>query len=224
MQVLKSLQKKMKTRVQSKKNIDLNDGLGQAVREYQTDVGAVDYALFVDKKAVGVIGAKRAEEGHNITNVEQQSEGYAAAQLKWVNNKEPLPFIYESTGVLTRFTDQRDPRPRSREVFSFHRPETIKVYRLLKHALGKRVAEVDALLKLLLPLDTRQAEIAATLYAAWNNLLLLGASPSDEDIVYETRENWHTSKLKIEREKFSRDWNGCVIRGWYLLAKGVMWM
>lgn len=69
-------------------------------------------------------------------------------------------------------------------------------------ALGERAAEVDALIKLLLPLNTRQAEIVATLYAAWNNLLLLGRSPSDEDIVYEARENWHASKLEIEREKF----------------------
>lgn len=69
-------------------------------------------------------------------------------------------------------------------------------------ALGERAAEVDALINLLLPLNTRQAEIVATLYAAWNNLLLLGRSPSDEDIVYEARENWHASKLEIDREKF----------------------
>lgn len=69
-------------------------------------------------------------------------------------------------------------------------------------ALGARATEVDTLIKLLLPLDTRQAEIVATLYAAWNNLLLLGRTPSDEDIVYEARENWHVSKLEIERAKF----------------------
>lgn len=71
-------------------------------------------------------------------------------------------------------------------------------------ALGKRATEVDALIKLMLPLNTTQAEIVATLYAAWNNLLLLGRAPSDEDIVYEARENWHASKLEIKREKFSK--------------------
>ncbi|HLD10324.1 MAG TPA: restriction endonuclease subunit S [Methylophilaceae bacterium] len=71
-------------------------------------------------------------------------------------------------------------------------------------ALGNRLNEVDALLKLLLPMNTRQAEIVATIYAAWNNLLLLGQSPDDEDIVTEARENWHESKLKIERERFFR--------------------
>src|ERR1035437_6801513 len=91
--------------VQDNKKINLNEGVGQAVREYQTDIGPADYVLFVDKKAVGVIEAKRAEEGQNITTVEFQSEGYAAAKLKWVNNKNALPFIYESTGILVRFTD-----------------------------------------------------------------------------------------------------------------------
>ena len=57
--------------------------------------------------------------------VEEQSGRYAAATLKWVNNKEPLPFVYESTGIITRFTDGHDPKPRSREVFTFHRPETM---------------------------------------------------------------------------------------------------
>ena len=68
--------------------------------------------------------------------------------------------------------------------------------------LGDRLSEVDALLKLLLPMNTRQAEIVATLYAGWNNLLLLGQTPSDDEIVYESRENWHTDKLNIERDRF----------------------
>lgn len=110
--------------VQSK--IDFSTGLGQAVREWQTDVGPADYVLFVDRKAVGVIEAKREEEGQHLTAHESQTEGYAAAKLKWVNNKAPLPFLYEATGRITRFTDGRDPKPRSREVFAFHRPETLR--------------------------------------------------------------------------------------------------
>ncbi len=69
-------------------------------------------------------------------------------------------------------------------------------------ALGPRLDEVERLLELMLPMTMRQAEILATVYAAWNNLLLLGKSPNDEEIVTEARENWHESKLKIERDKF----------------------
>ena len=108
------------------KKIDFSAGIGQAVREWTTDVGPADYVLFVDKKAVGVIEAKRESEGQHLTVHESQTEGYAAARLKWVNNQQPLPFLYEATGIVTRFTDARDPKPRSREVFSFHRPETLR--------------------------------------------------------------------------------------------------
>ena len=112
-------------KVQSKNEIDFSASFGIAIREYQTDVGPADYVLFIDKNPVGVIEAKPEDWGQKITTVEEQSAGYAAAKLKWLNNKEPLPFIYESTGVVTRFTDTRDPKPRSREVFNFHRPETL---------------------------------------------------------------------------------------------------
>ena len=112
-------------KVQSKNKIDFSAGFGIAIREYQTDVGPADYVLFIDKNPVGVIEAKPEDWGQKITTVEDQSAGYAAAKLKWLNNKEPLPFIYESTGVVTRFTETRDPKPRSREVFNFHRPETL---------------------------------------------------------------------------------------------------
>jgi type I restriction enzyme R subunit len=111
--------------VQDRNAIDFSAGPGIAVREYQTDIGPADYVLFVAQSPVGVIEAKPEDWGHKITTVEGQSGGYAAATLKWVNNKEPLPFVYESTGTITRFTDGRDPRPRSREVFTFHRPETM---------------------------------------------------------------------------------------------------
>jgi type I restriction enzyme R subunit len=111
--------------VQDNNKINFSVGLGVAIREYQTDIGPADYALFVDKKAVGIIEAKPADCGHRITTVEEQSGGYAKATLKWVKNKEILPFVYESTGTITRFTNFRDPKPRSREVFNFPQPEAL---------------------------------------------------------------------------------------------------
>ncbi|NNM70315.1 MAG: DEAD/DEAH box helicase family protein [Gallionella sp.] len=131
--------------VQSAKKIDLNAGSGQAVREYQTDAGPADYVLFVDKKTVGVIEAKREDLGHKITDVETQTEGYAKAKLKWINNKEPLPFLYESTSIITRFTDGRDPKPRSREVFNFHRPETLKEWLVQGESLRARLHHIPPL-------------------------------------------------------------------------------
>ena len=131
--------------VQHSKQMDFSAGTGIAAREYQTDIGPADYVLFVDKKAVGVIEAKREDLAHTITAVEQQTEGYASANLKWVSNKQPLPFLYESTGIITRFTDTRDPKPRSREVFSFHKPETLKEWLSQPASLRARLQQIPPL-------------------------------------------------------------------------------
>lgn len=71
-----------------------------------------------------------------------------------------------------------------------------------ENALGERAAEVEKLLDTMRTMNMRQAEIFATVFAAWNNSLLDGKDPSDEAIVLEARENWHPDKLKIPREKF----------------------
>ncbi len=131
--------------VQDNKKIDFSVGLGIAVREYQTDVGPADYVLFVDKKPTGVVEAKREDWGHKITTAEEQSTAYASANLKWVNNQEPLPFVYETTGVLTRFTNNRDPKPRSREVFNFPRPEKIKDWLNQSASLRERLQGLPSL-------------------------------------------------------------------------------
>ncbi|MDO6436277.1 type I restriction-modification enzyme R subunit C-terminal domain-containing protein [Cyclobacterium sp. 1_MG-2023] len=110
--------------VQSKNEVNLSAGKGVAIREYQTSSGPADYVLFVDRKPVGVIEAKREEEGERLTVVEDQSYEYATSKLKYLNHGN-LPFVYESTGLLTRFTDYRDPKARSRPVFHFHKPETL---------------------------------------------------------------------------------------------------
>jgi len=111
--------------IQDKKKVNLSASIGVAIREYLTDVGPADYVLFVDKRPVGLIEAKREEEGVRLTAVEDQSTEYAHAKLKYLNN-EPLRFVYESTGEVTRFTDYQDLKPRSRPVFTFQRPETFQ--------------------------------------------------------------------------------------------------
>jgi type I restriction enzyme R subunit len=126
--------------VQDTKKINLHESLGVAVREYQTDVGPADYVLFVNQKPVGVIEAKREEEGEHLVLHEDQAEGYAAAKLRYLNN-EKLPFAYVSTGAVTKLTDFRDPKPRARVVFSFHRPETIRDW--LKKAKSLRASLMD---------------------------------------------------------------------------------
>ena len=133
--------------VQDKQKIDFSASTGIAVREFPTDTGPADYVLFVDKKEVGIIEAKPETWGEKITIVEEQSQKYANSTLKWVNNSQPLRFVYESTGIITRFTDRLDPRPRSREVFNFHRPETIAKWSKESKSLRGRLQDFPPLIK-----------------------------------------------------------------------------
>ena len=106
--------------------LNVSAARGLAVREFslRPGHGAADYQLYVDGRAAGVVEAK--PEGHTLTGVEAQSEKYGGglpANLPLF--VRPLPFLYESTGVETRFTNGLDPEPRSRAVFAFHSPETL---------------------------------------------------------------------------------------------------
>ena len=130
--------------IQSIKQINLNTGIGVAVKEYLTDVGPADYVLFIDGKPCGVIEAKREEEAHRINVHENQAEGYANAKLKHLKN-EPLPFVYVSTGEVTRFTDFTDPKPRAREIFSFHRPDTLKDWLKTDKSLRRKLLDLPTL-------------------------------------------------------------------------------
>ncbi|MFC1758307.1 DEAD/DEAH box helicase family protein [Planctomycetota bacterium] len=110
--------------IQDVSDMNIMAGLGVAVREFPLVTGEVDYGLYVDGQVIGVIEAKK--EGHSLTGVETQSGKYAKGLPPNVPHYMlPLPFAYESTGILTRFTSRLDPFPRSRDVFTFHRPEEL---------------------------------------------------------------------------------------------------
>ena len=110
--------------VQDKSSVNLNSQRGVAVRELSFRTGEPDYTLFVDGKAIGTVEAKPV--GHSLTGVEDQSEKYVRGVPFGIPAwRSPLPFSYESTGTETCFTNRLDPVPRSRNVFAFHRPETL---------------------------------------------------------------------------------------------------
>ncbi|OIJ66185.1 hypothetical protein WN71_019995 [Streptomyces mangrovisoli] len=102
-------------------------GNGVAVREVTTARGRADYALYVDRKLVGVIEAKR--EGADLSAAEAQADGYADhltdAQQRLSAWRTPLPFRYVSDGGETRFRSVLDPDSRTRRIFSFHQPRTL---------------------------------------------------------------------------------------------------
>ena len=107
---------------------NIHASAGVAIREFPLPGhGFADYLLYVDAKAAGVIEAKK--QGVTLTGVETQSAKYTAGLPEslpaWTR---PLPFSYQSTGIETRFTNGFDPEPRSRQVFAFHKPETLAAW------------------------------------------------------------------------------------------------
>lgn len=130
--------------VQDLREANISAGPGVAIREFPLKTGHVDYLLYANGKAIGLIEAK--PEGHTLTGVEIQSAKYAEGLPDNLPHyHRPLPFAYESTGVITRFTNALEPDYRSREVFSFHRPEELIRLTTLESQLRANLREMPSI-------------------------------------------------------------------------------
>jgi type I restriction enzyme R subunit len=101
--------------IQNRADTNLAAGAGVAVREFRMTPGHgfADYLLFVHGKAVGALKAKPS--CYRLINVELQADKYATGLPAGLNPRvNPLPFLYLSTGVETRFINGLDPDPKTR--------------------------------------------------------------------------------------------------------------
>lgn len=130
--------------IQDFNQFNLSASLGLAIREFPTETGHADYVLFVDKTAVGAIEAKPI--GTTLGGVAEQTAKYIKKFPKEIPHIGlPLYFAYESTGIETYFRDERDPEPRSRRVFSFHKPQTLYEWINEKDTLRTRLQNIPEL-------------------------------------------------------------------------------
>jgi len=108
-------------------------------------VGEADYVLFVNGEAVGIVEAKK--EGETLVGKEPQTAKYASGFPKDFRSVDlPLPFAYETSGSEIRFTNNWDPKPRSREVFYFHTPYELEaLVKIGKENLRKKLTELPAI-------------------------------------------------------------------------------
>lgn len=131
--------------IQDRNEMNLGASLGVAVREFPLSEGPADYTLFINRKAVGVLEAK--PEGTTLSGVAEQTKKYLTGIPRNVPAvQQPLPFGYESTGVETFFLDCREINPRSRQVFTFHTPETLQEW-LQENPLRNCLFDLPALQK-----------------------------------------------------------------------------
>jgi hypothetical protein len=108
--------------------LDLGAGLGIAVRHYAPRY--YDYLLFVDGELAGMVQVRPV--GEPLAGSEE-AVSPAALRLPTrhgirTSARSIVPCIYEATGYETRFTNYLEPEPRSRSVFTFHRPETLALW------------------------------------------------------------------------------------------------
>jgi len=68
-------------------------------------------------------------------------------------------------------------------------------------------AEFDRLIHALADKTTEEVEIIATLFAVWNDFLIDGTQPTDEQITTDLRENWHQRKARFTPAKLGQ-WLG----------------
>lgn len=130
--------------LQDRDQLNRTASLGVAVREFPTASGPADYALLVEGKLVGVVEAKK--EGTSLTAVAEQTARYLTSATKHVPRAaDELPFGYEANGHEIRFLDRRDPEPRSRPVFWFHRPEMLRDWVRQTATLRARLQHLPAL-------------------------------------------------------------------------------
>lgn len=131
--------------VQDRSALNLAAGRGVAARELSFLTGEPDYTLFVDGKVIGTIEAK--PEGHPLGGVAEQSAKYAVSLPEGLPAwRRPLPFSLESTAVETHFTNRLDPEPRARDIFAFHRPETLLEWAQADKQLNQRLREMPPLI------------------------------------------------------------------------------
>lgn len=131
--------------VQSRDEINLGAGLGIAVREFQTASGPVDYGLFVGRRLVGVVEAKPA--GTTLSGFSEQAARYIADVPRHLVRAEgQVRFEYVTSGTETIFRDHADPDPVSRDVFAFHRPETLERWLKESATLRRRLQTMPPLL------------------------------------------------------------------------------
>lgn len=79
-----------------------------------------------------------------------------------------------------------------------HRPSHREA---LKNKLGQKYEALQKLISLFKDSTTEFTEIVATLFAVWNDALIDGKAPSDEDIIRMFYEDWHSDKKRFKRDQ-----------------------
>ena len=79
---------------------------------------------------------------------------------------------------------------------------------------GDVADNIDRIVEQFQGMNATQAEIFTTLYAAWNDLLIDGQDPSDDDIIHEVLHHWHERKQEIPESRWRSALTWMRDEGW----------
>ena len=113
----------------------------------------------------------------------------------WREAAGPLADFFYPVEKTAEEKDWFYAQERSREGYSYSLgPNISERVQAAIEILGDRKEKLDKLLELLAGVASNQIEAAATLFAVWNDFLIDGHHPTDNEIIREALENWHPKK------------------------------
>ena len=128
----------------------------------------------------------------------------------------PLKGIYkrEAAGPLDSSIYKMEGIMKKNKWFKVIKKEAMFKYQSLKNSTnykpyfdkywGDWKKELNQLLSLMKEITTEQSEIVDTIYAVWNDFLLEGKKPSNNEIIYEVKNNWHKSKKRFPDDRLQK--------------------
>jgi type I restriction enzyme, R subunit len=130
--------------IQNAADINLRDSRIVAVRDFSLIHLAVDFLLFVDQNAVGIIQATDTVSGRpEAFDAEDESRYECPRYVPHTHN--PLPFFYFVRNQFILYKNTLDPEPQFKSIFNFHRGETLIKFLSDQTMLKKRLLDLPPL-------------------------------------------------------------------------------
>jgi type I restriction enzyme R subunit len=120
------------------KSKPLDSFTSNAIEEYPTSSGPLDYALVDHGQIIAAVEAKRVTVGPQSALSQAQRYARGIKDSPFDFEGAQIPFVYSTNGEIFWFLDARKPDNRSRKVSTFHTPQA------LREMLGKDIDQCIA--------------------------------------------------------------------------------
>lgn len=126
--------------------------------------------------------------------------------------------IYECEKIITRHNKWFSMKTSSYGVSYAPTNDVDKYKKYYAKYFSEYNSEIERIIDVFRNYTTEQAEIIATLFAAWNDAIIDKKQFTDDDIVDDVLNNWHESKRRFPRQVWLRAMN--EIRKNHIIPKG----